>query len=331
MHKVTLSCSFLFALSCSSTGAEPSSVAKSLSLIQHSADTYIGKRNCFSCHHQALSALTVAMARENGLTVDRKMARAQSQFTIRYFSQRKKQLLKGSGAPGGAYTVGYALLSLHADQWKPDETTDAMVQYLFKMQQGNGRWRIHTHRPPLEDSDFTATALSLRGLQLYGRDEAKKELPLKLFRARKWLAATKAKTHEDATFRLLGLKWSGASAEDIKAVTDAILAAQRKDGGWSQLSQLQSDAYATGLALIAIHQGGGLSVSHSAYQRGIRYLKGSQLKDGSWRVQTRSRPFQTYFESGFPHKKSQWISMAGTCWATMAIVLSERQKEKSKR
>jgi hypothetical protein len=29
---------------------------------------------------------------------------------------------------------------------------------------------------------------------------------------------------------------------------------------------------------------------------------------------------QPYFESGFPHGRSQFISCAATCWATMALV-----------
>ena len=35
-----------------------------------------------------------------------------------------------------------------------------------------------------------------------------------------------------------------------------------------------------------------------------------------------SRPNQTYFESGFPHKKSQFISISGASWATMALALT---------
>jgi hypothetical protein len=33
-------------------------------------------------------------------------------------------------------------------------------------------------------------------------------------------------------------------------------------------------------------------------------------------------PVQPYFESGFPHGKSQFISSAATCWATMALTLT---------
>src|SRR5262249_3104421 len=94
-----------------------------------------------------------------------------------------------------------------------------------------------------------------------------------------------------------------------------------KDGGWSQLDSLESDAYATGSALVALHQAGGLATDDEAYQRGVKFLMQTQLEDGSWLVKSRSRPFQTYFESGFPHGNHQFISIAASGWATTALAL----------
>ena len=47
-------------------------------------------------------------------------------------------------------------------------------------------------------------------------------------------------------FQLLGLHWSGADRSVVSAKAQALLAAQRPDGGWAQLPSLSSDAYATG-------------------------------------------------------------------------------------
>ena len=41
-----------------------------------------------------------------------------------------------------------------------------------------------------------------------------------------------------------------------------------------------------------------------------------------WLSKSRSHPFQTYFESGFPHGPDQFISIAGSGWATAALVLA---------
>jgi hypothetical protein len=97
---------------------------------------------------------------------------------------------------------------------------------------------------------------------------------------------------------------------------------QRADGGWSQTDKMESDAYATGSALVALHEAGALATTDPAYRRGVGFLLKNQLEDGSWHVPTRSKPIQTYFESGFPHGKDQFISIAAAGWATTALSLS---------
>jgi hypothetical protein len=70
--------------------------------------------------------------------------------------------------------------------------------------------------------------------------------------------------------------------------------------------QARSDAYATGAVLVALRQAGGVGANDDAYRRGIEYLLKTQKDDGSWHIRTRSKPFQTNFESGFPHGKHQF-------------------------
>ena len=86
---------------------------------------------------------------------------------------------------------------------------------------------------------------------------------------------------------------------------------------------MQSAAYATGKALVAL-QLGGLPVSDATYQRGVQFLLKTQQEDGSWYVKTRALPIQQYFESGFPHGKDQFISAAASNWAAMALALAIR-------
>jgi len=45
----------------------------------------------------------------------------------------------------------------------------------------------------------------------------------------------------------------------------------------------------------------------------------TQKADGSWMIKSRSKPFQPYYESGFPHGKDQFISVAASGWATAAL------------
>jgi hypothetical protein len=65
-----------------------------------------------------------------------------------------------------------------------------------------------------------------------------------------------------------------------------------------------------------------MSSDDPVYAKGAKYLLRTQADDGSWHVQSRSIWLQPYFESGFPYGTDQWISAAGTAWATMALSLA---------
>jgi hypothetical protein len=154
-------------------------------------------------------------------------------------------------------------------------------------------------------------------MQLYGENPEER-----VARAAEWLRKARPRTTEDRAMQLMGLAWSGAEPDSLREAAQALLAEQRPDGGWGQLPTLESDAYATGQALYALHRAEQLAAGDPAYQRGAGFLLRTQFPDGSWLVRTRSFPIQPYRESGFPHGKSQWISAAGTSWAAMALMLA---------
>jgi hypothetical protein len=54
----------------------------------------------------------------------------------------------------------------------------------------------------------------------------------------------------------------------------------------------------------------------------VKLLLKTQQEDGSWFVRTRALAFQPWFDAGFPHGHDQWVSAAGTNWATMALALA---------
>jgi hypothetical protein len=120
----------------------------------------------------------------------------------------------------------------------------------------------------------------------------------------------------------MGLAWSNVRPASITAAAKALAAAQRPDGGWSQLPTMGSDAYATGEALYALNAAGRMPATDPVYAKGVKYLLNTQAADGSWHVKSRSIWVQPYFESGFPYGSDQWISAAGTSWATMALSLT---------
>jgi hypothetical protein len=60
-------------------------------------------------------------------------------------------------------------------------------------------------------------------------------------------------------------------------------------------------------------------IEDDIYRKGVAFLLRTQYPDGTWLVKTHAFPVQRYFESGFPYGRHQWISTAGTSWATLAI------------
>ena len=124
-------------------------------------------------------------------------------------------------------------------------------------------------------------------------------------------------TTYEAADRITGLKAAGVS--DLAKPVTALLAQQRPDGGWSQNSYLDSDAYATGIVMATLCREGFLKSSDAAYKRGAAFLLKTQFPDGSWFVRSRAPKLQPYFESSFPFGHDQWISNAATALAVMAL------------
>jgi hypothetical protein len=164
--------------------------------------------------------------------------------------------------------------------------------------------------------------LAVRALQLYPLAGREEENARCIDRARAWLEAAIPPTHEEQIYRMLGLTWAGGQPQTLAEETQSLLDRQRADGGWAQLPGLESDAWATGQALVALHVAGGLPTAHPAYRRGIELLLKTQFDDGSWFVQSRTWPFQPYFESKFPYGRDQWVSAPATAWAVMALTLA---------
>ena len=295
-------------------------VEKSLPLLQRIGPSFVEDTGCVSCHNNALPAMAVALARTHGFKIDDLLSKQNTAAIMEKVESNREKLLFGIGIPGDATTVGYILLGLAAEKQPPNKNTDAMAHYLLGRQLKDGHWSPVSYRPPLEFSDFTTTAVSVRAIEVYAAKGRIEEVARRTASARAWLLRATPKTNEDRAYQLLGLRWSGAGKAQIDKAAKILLSEQRNDGGWSQLTTLESDAYATGQALVALHEGGGLATSDPAYRRGIQFLLKTQRQDGSWLVETRSIPFQKHFESGFPHGKSQFISAAATSWATMALV-----------
>lgn len=298
-------------------------VERSLPLLTRAARGSMEQRaRCFTCHHQGLPIMALALARSRGLPIEEAEWRRQIQFTADFLERNRSGYLEGKGQGGQADTAGYALWSLERAAWPPDATTAAVVEYLLRWQSDRPHWQPQSKRPPTEQSLFTSTHVALRGLEAFGAPAQRERIERRRDRAREWLLATPARDTEDRVFRLRALVAAGAPEEAIDRTSAELRESRRPDGGWAQLEDMASDAYATGTALAALHEAGGVGTDDPVYRAGLRYLLDGQLADGSWRVATRSRPIQAYFESGYPHGPDQFISISAAAWSTMALTLA---------
>jgi ankyrin repeat protein len=292
---------------------QQTSVESKKSFVKHAS-----RQDCVSCHQQHLPLAAIGAAKRARISVDR-------DEEAELAAMVKAGELKNSEAdwqalfhPDGVQTKGHALFGYSLAEFVPDEYSDAAVHFLATIQGKDGRWHNNLPRPPIQTSDIGATALAINALQRYGLPGQKAQFAKQVEKARQWLWTVKPQNTDNRVYQLMGLAWAGESAEKLQPLAKALIAEQRKDGGWAQLSGLKSDAFATGQAVYALRMAG-RSADDLSIQNGRRFLLEIQLEDGTWYVHRRAFPFQPTMSSGFPHGKDSWISAAATSWAVLAL------------
>jgi ankyrin repeat protein len=303
-------------------------IARASALLAASADKfYPAGGNCVGCHHQPQVARAYAAVRAAGLTpVDRLQKIFREGVAVVQGGQALNLPLMVSG--GGDYDGPLYQIMAMADLGDPaGPATDAIVQYLAARQDVSGAWTmLQGPRPPLESGSILRTAMAIRALKTYAWPARQQEFDERIARARKWLLAARPTTSYEQAYRAAGLQDAGATESEVAAAGRLVLAQQRSDGGWSQNPYLESDAYATSVALQSLREAGVLKPSDASYRRGVAYLLRTQFPDGSWYVASRAPKLQPYFESAFPYGHDQWISVAATSFAVMALAPAATQK-----
>jgi ankyrin repeat protein len=294
---------------------------RNLALFQQSQKRWFDVQRCDSCHHQYQPALAYRAAREHGIPFDEAIARADAAKAFTYADLDRVVQYSWIIEPG--VDDAYRLIAADAAGVRPSLSTAVMARILMARQNRGGDWPSHRQRPPSSYSNVTFTALGVRAIQLYAHSSQKAELAKHVTLARQWLQSHRPVDTEERTYKLLGLKWSGADRASIAAATRELFLTQEADGGWASLDGRVSDPYSTGQALVALYDGGGVPISDRNWQRGIDWLLKTQAADGSWHTATRLYPpaplSPPYFESGLPYGHDQFLSAQGGAWAVMAL------------
>ena len=296
---------------------------RALPMLQRSIRTFVENRSCVSCHHNSVAVLTLRMARRHGLMVDGAVLDGVETKTFRQLRSANAvdDAVQAVSMPDPTPGTSYLLMAAHAAQLRPDLAIETWAARIARWQHEDGHWATSDFRPPHSGSLFTATATAVQAIRAYMPEELASERDRVMQRAVTWLRSNRPRSTEDAAFRLMGLASAGASAEDLRIAGADLVALQRPDGGWPQIPGYESDAYSTGEALVALHDGG---VTERAAARGVAFLVSSQARDGTWRVRTRmispAEVSPMYFATGFPYGKDEYLSFTGSCWAVMGLL-----------
>ena len=279
------------------------------------------KQVCASCHHQYQPALAYRVARDHGVPLDETIARADATKAFDFSDVDKAVQYTYVIEP--AVDDAYRMVAANAAGVKQNLGAAIYARLLISRQNAQGDWDGFHQRPPSSYSRITMAALGLRAIQLYHHASQKAQADAAVARARTFLEGRTTRETEERSYQLLGLRWAGAARTTLQTLARDLKAAQRPDGGWNSVNGRDSDAYSTAQALVALHDGGGVAIIDSSYQRGIEFLLKTQAADGAWHVTSRLHPpaplSPPYFDAGYPGGHDQFLSMQGASWAVMAL------------
>ncbi len=296
----------------------PAAIEQAFTLVEKQSYNFIRIGGCNSCHSQDLASAAAGFARSRGLSAPQIPQLPQTMMPS------PERLLDLSIV--GAASTAWELVDFGMNRVPKNAYTDAAVRVIKAMQTPQGNWSANeSRRPPMNAGDFQAAAVAIYAIKHYTPAGSEESSEQAIAKAVAWLERAHPKTTQDRAFHALALAWANGASESARRSARSLVTMQRIDGGWSQMPGQESDAYATGQVLFALSVAGRMPVSDPVFQKGIDYLLRTQAADGTWHVKSRSIWLQPYFESGFPYGRDQFISTAGTAWASMALATAAPQ------
>ena len=158
---------------------------------------------CPACHAQPLTTMVIEAARTRWPSLSADVESAQVPFLLNAFTPQMLQLAEGGGMPDA---LVYATMAMATQQTPSSRATDALVRYLAAKQRTAGNWKgVGGTRAPMQDGDFSRTAMAIRALTVYGTPALTREYQEHVGRAAGWLSKQTPLTTEDRVMQLLGL------------------------------------------------------------------------------------------------------------------------------
>ena len=167
--------------------------------------------------------------------------------------------------------------------------TDAAVHVIHGHADASGPLvRSENRRPPMNTGDFRprpSASFAIQTLHTGGqRVGGRASYPA----GRRVARASKAPDDTGPRVPRARPGVANEGSKRAKQSAQALMAMQRPDGGWSQLPETESDAYATGQVLFALATAGQVASTDPVYRKGVDYLLRTQAADGTWHVKSRA-------------------------------------------
>ncbi len=297
-------------------------IERGLSFLKEDALKWRKERECATCHHGTMTVWAMNEAKAQGYSIAAEDLADMTKWT----KERLKDIGKPRDTrPGWSMVNSPALMLatmaqaiLNQTSFTADELK-AISGHLLRHQEADGSWAwssapAKNRPPPFFESDEVATLLGAMALVPHVPIDPKAKSPEREARAKSvaWLAKQQpTNTTQAAAYRLLFKVRAGEKS--LEADIADFLRRQNKDGGWSQVKDRPSDAYATGQALYMLSLAG-VKKDRAEMQRGVEYLLAGQKEDGSWPMTRRGHPGVT------PGTFTVPIVYFGSTWATLGLM-----------
>jgi len=303
------------------------SVDRAIGYLQTESAAWLSQRKCAACHHAGMPLWALGEAGRQGYAVDRKFLAD----TIENNLGGPEKLIASRLVPGPkdppdprpmarGVNMGLPFLAVAAramPSLEPGQKQSLrwIADDIVKKQQPDGSWEFFLSRPPVNESQATDVAWIIMALQGESGPDAPEASRAALEKGIVWLNGAEPNNREAKVLKLLVALRAGKARDSLQSTIDELLALQRPDGGWSQLAETTSDAFATGQMLYVLALAG-FSTDRPEIKRAVDYLVALQKPDGSWPMVSRASPDG---KPGGSAKLLTPINCAAASWATLGL------------
>lgn len=297
---------------------------RGLGFLERDALKWRKEHECATCHHGAMTVWALAEAKGHGYAVG---AETLADFT-KWTKDRWLATIDQprDSRPGWNLVNTAAIYLAVMSQSSPaldvlslDERR-RIADHVARHQEADGSWLSPPYAngpPPVWES--AAVRVLWADLALRTGDTPQSEaasVRSSREKAAEWLRqAEPGQSTHAMVLRLLAQVRVGKSMSELQPAIDQLLAKQHSDGGWGQIGDLASDAFATGQALYVLNLAG-VRNDRAEIEHGVAFLVKNQNDDGSWPMKSRAHPGAKPFTNPVP------ITYFGSAWAVLGIVRS---------